>query len=88
MEQYLGCDLMILDDLGTEMISPYSVSALYTLINTRLTRHKTTIISTNCTDAELQRSYTPQILSRIEGEFLALPFVGRDIRQVKKERGL
>ena len=88
VEQYLGCDLMILDDLGTEMISPYSVSALYTLINTRLTRHKTTIISTNCTDAELQRNYTPQILSRIEGEFLALPFVGRDIRQVKKERGL
>ena len=88
VEQYLSCDLMILDDLGTEMISPYSVSALYTLINTRLTREKTTIISTNCTDADLKRSYTPQILSRIEGEFLALPFVGRDIRQVKKERGI
>ena len=88
VEQYLSCDLMILDDLGTEMVSPYSVSALYTLINTRLTQHKTTIISTNCTDAELQRNYTPQILSRIEGEFLALPFVGRDIRQVKKERSI
>ena len=88
VEQYLSCDLMILDDLGTEMISPYSVSALYTLINTRLSREKTTIISTNCTDADLKRNYTPQILSRIEGEYLALPFVGRDIRQVKKERGL
>ena len=88
VEQYLDCDLMILDDLGTEMISPYSVSALYTLINTRLERGKTTIISTNCTDAELARNYTPQILSRIEGEYLALPFEGRDIRQVKKERGL
>lgn len=88
VEQYLSCDLMILDDLGTEMISPYSVSALYTLINTRLSREKTTIISTNCTDADLKRNYTPQILSRIEGEYLALPFVGRDIRQVKKERGM
>lgn len=88
VEQYLSCDLMILDDLGTEMISPYSVSALYTLINTRLAREKTTIISTNCTDADLKRNYTPQILSRIEGEYLALPFVGRDIRQVKKERGM
>lgn len=88
VEQYLSCDLMILDDLGTEMISPYSVSALYTLINTRLTREKTTIISTNCTDSELKRNYTPQILSRIEGDFQALPFAGRDIRQVKKERGL
>ena len=88
VEQYLGCDLMILDDLGTEMISPYSVSALYTLINTRLTRGKTTIISTNCSDVELHRNYTPQILSRIEGEYQALPFAGRDIRQVRKERGL
>lgn len=88
VEQYLSCDLMILDDLGTEMISPYSVSALYTLINTRLTRGKTTIISTNCSDAELRRNYTPQILSRIEGEYQALPFAGRDIRQVRKERGL
>lgn len=88
VEQYLGCDLMILDDLGTEMISPYSVSALYMLINTRLTRGKTTIISTNCSDTELQRYYTPQILSRIEGEYQALPFAGRDIRQVRKERGL
>ena len=87
-EQYLGCDLMILDDLGTEMISAYSVSALYTLINTRLTREKTTIISTNLTDSDLARCYTPQILSRIEGEYMALPFVGRDIRQVKKERGI
>jgi DNA replication protein DnaC len=88
VQRYLGCDLMILDDLGTEMVSPYSISALYTLINTRLENGKTTIISTNCTDAELQRNYSPQILSRIEGAYLALPFEGRDIRQVKKERGL
>ena len=66
VEQYLGCDLMILDDLGTEMITAYSTSALYTLINTRLTRAKATIISTNCSNEELQKKYTPQILSRID----------------------
>ena len=86
VEQYLGCNLMILDDLGTEMITAYSTSALYTLINTRLTRAKATIISTNCSNEELQKKYTPQILSRIEGEYQTLPFVGRDIRQIKKER--
>lgn len=56
VEQYLGCDLMILDDLGTEMITAYSTSALYTLINTRLTRAKATIISTNCSNEELQKN--------------------------------
>ena len=81
-----NADLMILDDLGTEMITAYSTSALYTLINTRLTRKKATIISTNCSNEELQKKYTPQILSRIEGEYQTLPFVGRDIRQIKKER--
>lgn len=78
------CDLMILDDLGTEMVTPMSQSALYTLINTRLVRGKKTIISTNLTDEQLQKKYTPQICSRIAGEFTALPFVGRDIRRMKK----
>ena len=78
------CDLMILDDLGTEMITPMSQSALYTLINTRLVNGKKTIISTNLSREQLQKKYTPQICSRIAGEFTALPFVGRDIRLIKK----
>lgn len=78
------CDLMILDDLGTEMVTPMSQSALYTLINTRLVNGKKTIISTNLKDEELQKKYTPQIFSRIAGEFTALPFVGRDIRRIRK----
>ena len=81
VEQYLGCDLMILDDLGTEMITAYSTSALYTLIDTRLTRKKATIISTNCSNEELQKKYTPQILSRIAGEYQTLPFAGRDLTE-------
>ena len=78
------CDLMILDDLGTEMSTPMAQSALYTLINTRLVNGKKMIISTNLNDEELQRRYTAQIYSRIAGEFTALPFVGRDIRRMRK----
>ena len=80
VRRMLDCDLMILDDLGTEMVTPMSVSALYTLINSRLAAGRRIIISTNCTDEELARRYTPQIYSRIAGEFVRLPFAGRDIR--------
>ncbi len=85
VERMLECELMILDDLGTEMLTQISVSALYTLINTRLTSGKKTIISTNLTDAEMAKRYTPQICSRIDGEFTKLPFAGTDIRKLKKE---
>ena len=84
VRRMLDCDLMILDDLGTEMISSVSTSALYTLLNTRLVNGKKIIISTNCSDEELQKKYTQQIYSRIKGEFLRLPFVGRDIRLIRK----
>lgn len=84
VKRMLSCDLMILDDLGTEMATPMSQSALYTLINTRLNEGRRTVISTNLEQEELERRYTPQICSRIEGEFIPLPFVGRDIRRMKK----
>ena len=79
-----SCDLMILDDLGTEMPTPMGQSALYTLINNRLVNGKKTIVSTNLTNEELNKRYTPQIASRILGEFLCLPFVGTDIRRLKR----
>ena len=84
VRRMLDCDLMILDDLGTEMVSSISTSALYTLLNTRLVNGNKIIISTNCSDEELQKKYAPQIYSRIKGEFLRLPFVGRDIRLIRK----
>ena len=79
-----SCDLMILDDLGTEMATPFADSALYTLINTRLNEGKKTIISTNLGYDELERRYTAQIFSRLRGSFERLPFVGRDIRLIKR----
>ena len=79
-----SCDLMILDDLGTEMTTSMSQSALYTLINSRLVDKKPSIVSTNLSDDELTRRYTPQIASRILGEFRCFPFVGEDIRRKKQ----
>ncbi len=80
----LSCDLMILDDLGTEMATPFADSALYTLINTRLYEEKKTIISTNLGYDELERRYTAQIFSRLRGSFERLRFYGQDIRRIKK----
>lgn len=82
----LNCDLLILDDLGTEMSAGYTQTALYTLINTRLINGGKTIISTNLENEELSRRYSPQTASRLQGEYLSLYFQGRDIRKVKKER--
>ena len=84
VRQMLSCDLMILDDLGTEMLTPFSVSALYTLLNTRLVNGRRFIISTNCSKEELVRRYTPQICSRLDGEFYLLPFTGTDIRRLRR----
>lgn len=84
VRRMLACDLMILDDLGTEMATPFADSALYTLINTRLNEGKNTIISTNLGYDELERRYTAQIFSRLRGSFERLPFVGRDIRLIKR----
>ena len=79
------CDLLIVDDLGTEMTGSFTVSALYTLINDRLLRGKPMIVSTNLNVEELRKRYSPQIVSRLEGSFQLLPFVGEDIR-VRKNR--
>lgn len=81
VDRYMGCDLLIIDDLGTEMTNNYIVSALYELINTRLMTGKKTIVSSNLTIDELHRQYSEQIMSRLEGEYQVLTFQGQDIRR-------
>lgn len=81
----LSCNLLILDDLGTEMTTAFTQSALYQIIDSRLTAGKKTIVSTNLSDAELAKRYLPQTVSRLSGEFDTLLFLGRDIRAIKKE---
>ena len=86
VERVLKSDLLILDDLGSEMTTAFVQSALYQIVNTRLMERRSTIISTNLTPEGISQRYSPQIASRIEGEYTLLPFVGRDIRRQKKER--
>lgn len=86
IKRYLTCDLLILDDLGTEMISGFIQSALYELVNTRLTSGKKTVINTNLSVEDIRARYTPQIASRLEGEYQVLPFFGRDIRLLRRTR--
>ncbi len=86
VERILHCDLLILDDLGTEMTTTFVQSALYEIVNSRLVSKRCTILNTNLAPEGLRRRYTPQIASRIEGEYRLLPFFGEDIRRLKKER--
>lgn len=84
IRRYLECDLLIMDDLGTEMTTSFTISALYELVNTRLTNGRKTIINSNLSADELYQRYSPQIASRIEGEYHVLNFCGRDIRLLKR----
>ncbi len=86
VERVLGCDLLILDDLGTEMTTAFVQSALYQIVNGRLLERRATILNTNLKAADIGRRYSPQIASRIEGEYQILPFFGEDIRRLKRER--
>ena len=84
--KYTACDLLIVDDLGTEMSGQFVTAALYTLINDRLLERKPTIIATNLTVEDLSRRYSAQIVSRLRGNYQRVPFLGDDIR-VKKNWG-
>jgi len=81
-QQVLGCDLLILDDLGTEIDSQYSIATLYNIINSRILAKKPTIISTNCELSELLRKYDQRITSRITGEYTKMTILGKDIRNI------
>lgn len=85
--RFSSCDLLIIDDLGTEMPGSFVTAALYSLLNERLLDNKAMIISTNLTAEEIENRYSPQIASRLCGSFKGLTFVGEDIR-IKKGRGL
>lgn len=81
------CDLLILDDLGTEVPGQFVTASLYTLLNDRIMAGKPMVVSTNLTIEDLKKRYTPQIVSRLRGSFTMLTFVGEDIR-VMMNRGI
>jgi len=87
VKKYTACDLLIIDDLGTELPGQFVTSALYNLLNDRLLAGKPMVISTNLNVMEeLPRRYSAQVVSRLQGNFKLIPFVGEDIR-VKKNWG-
>lgn len=80
-EKYMTADLLIIDDLGTEFITQFTVSCLYNLINTRQNKGLSTIVSTNFSPEEISKKYEDRLYSRLLGsDTTVLPFIGRDHR--------
>ena len=83
LSRYADCDLLIIDDLGTELSNQFTTSCLYGLLNTRLNRHLPVILSTNLETDEFRKRYWDRITSRVLGNFTIMPFKGTDIRRQK-----
>jgi DNA replication protein DnaC len=82
-----GCDLLIIDDLGTEYINSFVGSALFQLLNARISLRRGTVISTNLSPLEIGRIYSDRISSRIMEHFILIRVFGEDIRVRKRIRG-
>ena len=83
MEHLLGCDLLIIDDLGTELNNSFVSSQLFLCMNERLLQKKATIISTNLSLKQISQSYTERVLSRIMEKYQIFNIYGEDIRLIK-----
>lgn len=82
-ELLLDCELLIIDDLGTEQINDFSKTELFNILNKRLLKQKKMLISTNYTLKELSKTYSERITSRLFGNFNLCKFYGEDIRVMK-----
>ena len=88
MEAMLEADLLVLDDLGTEFVTPHTVSVLYQLVDTRMCAHRPTIYTTNImTQQLLVGRYTEKVASRLLGSCELLQFFGDDVRLHDKKEG-
>ena len=83
-DSILNCDLLVIDDLGTEMATSFTKSVFYNIINTRMLSRKPTIINTNLTMKQIEERYTARVSSRLIGNYDGYRFIGKDIRQQKK----
>ena len=88
LQTLLNADLAILDDLGSEFGSQFNSSAIYNIINSRLNMGKPTIVSSNLLLEELTQKYDDRIISRLTGMFYTVRFIGEDIRQIKRRKGI
>ncbi len=80
----IGADLLILDDLGSEFRTNFYESVIYNIVNSRINLGLPTIISSNLSVPELQKNYNDRIISRLFSVYHIIPFVGEDIRQIKR----
>lgn len=80
LEKLDECELLILDDLGTEFSTEYTISELYNIISDRLSHGLSTIISTNLAMSQIRSRYDERIMSRFVGQYILMPFYGRDLR--------
>ena len=83
-EDLYSCDLLIIDDLGTELTNNFSSSQFFSCLNERILRKKSIIISTNLSLQELRDRYSDRIFSRITSNFKLCKITGPDIRMYKK----
>ena len=83
-DRYFSAELLIVDDLGTELGGSFTESCLYNVIDTRICKGLPTVISTNLTAAQLSERYTGRLFSRLLGVYKPLLFCGKDVRFEKK----
>ena len=83
-DRYFAAELLIMDDLGTELGGSFTESCLYNVIDTRICKGLPTVISTNLTAAQLSERYTGRLFSRLLGVYKPLLFCGKDVRFEKK----
>ena len=83
LSRYADADLLIIDDLGTEVTNQFTSSVIYDVINNRINKRKCTIVNTNLTVNKLKEVYSNRIFSRLLGEYRAIRFAGIDIRSQK-----
>ncbi|MEE1032777.1 MAG: ATP-binding protein [Ruminococcus sp.] len=83
----LDCDLLIIDDLGTELTNSFVSSQFFLCINERILRKKSTIISTNLTLPNFMDNYTERVFSRVSSNYTMIKLIGKDIRIQKKLAG-
>ena len=87
-EYLTECDLLIIDDLGTELVNTFTVSQLFYLVNDRLIAKKGTIISTNLPTNQMRDEFTDRVMSRIISGYQIIPLYGEDIRVRRKLLGI
>lgn len=87
-DRYFECDLLIIDDLGSEFSNSFTHATLYNLLNTRIYSGKGTVISTNLANDALAKNYDERIVSRVFGTFRTFCFEGDDIRMLKRQKKL